>query len=175
MALAEALKSNSTLQTLKLSGNRVGVKGTMALAEALKSNSTLQTLELHYNNIGDNGAKALAEALKSNSTLQVLWKLISNPNTRDNIGIDHVWCIADGWKQAKKIGTKSLRRLRLGSNKIGDKGATAILEGLKTNSTLEHLYMYGNNISKSLNERIEREMSAESRENRRRQLEPYNG
>jgi len=95
--------------------------------------------------------------------------LLSNPNTSNN-----VLFIVDAWKQAKKFGSKSLK-LSVGHNKIGDKGATAIIEGLKTNSTLEHLDIYGNNISASLRQRIEREMSEESRENRRRQLEHFNG
>ena len=126
------------------------------------------------NHIGDKGATALAEAVKSSSTVQVLWKLISNPNTSNNIGVGHLWCLADAWKQATKIGSKSFR-LMLDRNRIGDKGATAILEALKTNSTLQELHISGNKFSASLERRIYREMSAESRENRRRLLESYNG
>ncbi|KAF9386232.1 hypothetical protein CPB97_003913 [Podila verticillata] len=56
---SEALKTNSTLTTLDLSGNSIGNNGVQALAEALKTNSTLATLELQNNSIGDTGAQLL--------------------------------------------------------------------------------------------------------------------
>ena len=71
-ALAEALKTNATLQTLDLGGNRILCEGAEALAKALKVNSSLHTLGLCDNMIGNMGAMALAEALKVNSALQVL-------------------------------------------------------------------------------------------------------
>ncbi|KAG0020121.1 hypothetical protein BGZ82_011691 [Podila clonocystis] len=70
--LVEALKTNSTLTTLKLLSNSIGDKGAQALSEALKINTTLATLDLRYTSIGDNGAQALAEALKTNTTLTTL-------------------------------------------------------------------------------------------------------
>jgi Ran GTPase-activating protein (RanGAP) involved in mRNA processing and transport len=54
-----------------LAYNSIGSNGGQALAEALKSNSTLTTLDLAGNSIGSNGGQALAEALKSNSTLTI--------------------------------------------------------------------------------------------------------
>ena len=53
------------------SNNKIGPEGAKHLSEALKTNSTLQTLDL-YNNIRPEGAKHLSEALKTNSTLQTL-------------------------------------------------------------------------------------------------------
>ncbi|KAF9369003.1 hypothetical protein CPC16_004876, partial [Podila verticillata] len=44
--LAKTLRANSTLITLNLDNNRIGVNGVQALAEALKTNSTLTTLDL---------------------------------------------------------------------------------------------------------------------------------
>ena len=70
--LAEALKTNKTLQNLDLMNNRFGPKGVEFLAEALKTNKPLQTLHLGYNKIGNEGAIAIAEALKINKTLQTL-------------------------------------------------------------------------------------------------------
>ena len=102
----------------RLDANKLGPKGGMALAEALKSNTTLKELEsaalrsnppahafihrsmhprctrsfshpsfcrvrrLYDNNLGDEGAMALAEALKSNTTLEYLESaaLPSNPH-----------------------------------------------------------------------------------------------
>ncbi|KAG0046352.1 hypothetical protein BGZ83_008494, partial [Gryganskiella cystojenkinii] len=71
-ALAEALKTNSTLTTLCLQSNSIGDKGAQALTESLLTNSTLTTLDLRHNSIGPSGAQALAEALKTNLTLTLL-------------------------------------------------------------------------------------------------------
>ena len=87
------------------------------------------------------------------------------------MGVDSAWYIADAWKQTKKIISKPLRRLRLDGNQIGDKGATAILEALETNYTLHVLLLFDQEISKSLEYKIEEEMSEENREKRRLQLE----
>ncbi|KAF8991910.1 hypothetical protein BGZ52_013006, partial [Haplosporangium bisporale] len=50
----------------------MGNNGAQALAEALKTNSTLTTLTLYSNWIKDDGAQALSEARKINSTLTTL-------------------------------------------------------------------------------------------------------
>ena len=61
MAMAEALKTNSTLKEIRLDFNNIGDEGAAALAETLKRNSTLHRLCLTNNNIGDEGAIALGE------------------------------------------------------------------------------------------------------------------
>merc|ERR1712096_569572 len=66
VALAEALKTNTTVQTIDLGSNRIGPEGAVALAEALKTNTTVQKIDLGSNSIGPEGAVALAEALKTN-------------------------------------------------------------------------------------------------------------
>ncbi len=43
------------------------------MAEALKTNTELQFLSLSGNAVGDEGATVLAEALKVNNVLQMLW------------------------------------------------------------------------------------------------------
>ena len=68
-ALAEVLKTNTTLTELDLERNNIGSKEVFVLAEALKINKTLVKLNLSQNNISNAGAKALAEALKINRTL----------------------------------------------------------------------------------------------------------
>ena len=57
-------------QTLKVSG--IETKGFHRLFEALKLDTTLQSLELGYNDIGDEGAESMSDALKVNTTLQSL-------------------------------------------------------------------------------------------------------
>ena len=56
--LSEALKTNSTLQTLNLINNNISPEGANHLSETLKTNSALQTLDLRDNNI-DKSAKEL--------------------------------------------------------------------------------------------------------------------
>ena len=70
--MSEALKENTTLQSLNLHRNSIGDEGAKALSEALKENTTLQSLNLQSNSIKYDGAKALSEALKENTTLQSL-------------------------------------------------------------------------------------------------------
>jgi hypothetical protein len=83
-ALAEVLKTNTTLTKLNLSKNSIGNQGASAFAEALKTNTTLTTLDFSWNYIDIKGAKKLVEAMKINSTLTTLY-LKGNyeiPNTR---------------------------------------------------------------------------------------------
>ena len=50
-ALSEALKSNNTLETLKLYTNRIGLAGAQSLADMLQVNRALASLDLRANNI----------------------------------------------------------------------------------------------------------------------------
>ena len=72
VALAKALKGNTTLKRLDLGLNSIGTEGAKALAVLLKDDTSLTNLDLWNNNIGDDGADALAEALKINKTLSTL-------------------------------------------------------------------------------------------------------
>jgi len=71
-AVAEILKSKTSVTSVSLQGNKIGDEGAKALAEALKVNSTVEKLYLHGCGIGDDGAAALAEALGSNTSLKHL-------------------------------------------------------------------------------------------------------
>ena len=62
--ISNALKLNSTVQTIDLGFIKLGDEGTSAITEALKTNSTLQEISLAVNDIGDEGAIAVAEATK---------------------------------------------------------------------------------------------------------------
>ena len=54
-----------TLKTLNLSHNKFGDSGAMALAEALKENTSVAELDLSYNSIRSKGGIALFSALES--------------------------------------------------------------------------------------------------------------
>jgi len=72
VAIAKALKKNTTLQTLYLDDDYIGCEGAMAIAKALETNTTLQKLSLHgHDDIGSELYTAMiAKALERNRRLQ---------------------------------------------------------------------------------------------------------
>ncbi len=72
VALAEALKVNSSLQAIDLSGNPLSSTTVIALAEMLKVNCSLKSIKLRKCRINDEGVSVLAEALKTNNGLTSL-------------------------------------------------------------------------------------------------------
>jgi len=129
-ALAEALRTNTTLISLKLRVNNLGPEDVKALKEALRTNKTLSSLKLNYNNLGPDGAKALAEALCTNTTLTSLD--LSNNNIRP-----------DGAKAlAEALCTNTtLTSLDLSCSTLDSEGAKALAETLCTNTTLTSLVL----------------------------------
>ena len=125
-AIAEALNINTTLTILSLNSNRIYRSGISALAKTLKINKTLKTLNLEYTCIDKYGARLIANALKQNTTLLKL-DLRKNCNFGD-----------EGAKEFANalIQNTTLTELCVGDNNICDEGATAIVEALKINTTL---------------------------------------
>ena len=70
-ALVEAIKRNSTIIQLDLSGNDLGTGDCTALAKAIKKNSTITQLDLSWNDLGTCDCTTLAEAIKHNLTMTV--------------------------------------------------------------------------------------------------------
>ena len=144
ICIAEALKSNSTVQVLGLSGNRIGEEGARAIAEALKTNSALHSIWLSWNNIGDKGATAIAKAFQFNSTLGTIYL------TKNNIGADGAKALA----QALTNNNSTIEKLDIDGKDIGQDGAMAIAEALKTNPKLRTLYLSYDCITHALKKRI---------------------
>eukprot|EP00040_Diaphanoeca_grandis_P019776 m.104705 g.104705 ORF g.104705 m.104705 type:complete len:701 (-) comp27588_c0_seq1:69-2171(-) len=69
VAMAEALKTNTSLTHLNLSQNRLGEMGGVAMAEALTVNTSLINLNLRGNKLGEKSGVAMADALKMNTSL----------------------------------------------------------------------------------------------------------
>ncbi|KAL3216296.1 hypothetical protein MRX96_006481 [Rhipicephalus microplus] len=63
---------NTTLVSLRIASNSIGPVGARALAETLKTNSSLSVLNLREHAIGTSGAGAFATTLKVNSKLEEL-------------------------------------------------------------------------------------------------------
>ena len=134
-ALADALKTNTSLIALNLSNNNVEDKGAASLADALKTNTSLIELNLSNNNVEDEGAEALADALKRNTSLTEL-------DLSDIIvGDAGVASLAD----ALKVNT-SLVSLDLRYNEINAEGAEALADALKRNTSLTELNLSYNNV-----------------------------
>ena len=156
--IAKALLSNLTLTHLNLNGNGIDNCGAEDLAQALQSSCALKYLDLSYNEIGDQGAVALAKALESNRTLTYLdlehWDVPGFNSIKELSfslrGLD---------RKRKRIGDTGaaafaetlrsnsvLARLNLQNHRIGNAGAAAIGQSLKSNCTLTHLCLRGNRI-----------------------------
>ena len=137
--------SDTSNKQNKQADNRIGAEGAGALSDALKVNTTLQTLNLKSeqestddgqiadianskhqqtgNEIEAEGARALSEALKTNTTLQSL-NLESGQEESDE----------DGW-----ISDTANNQNKQADNKIGAEGISALSEALKMNTTLQTL------------------------------------
>ncbi|KAI8804314.1 hypothetical protein BJ742DRAFT_872004 [Cladochytrium replicatum] len=73
-AVAQMLKVNTSLRTLILEWNCIGIweTGARAMADALSINKTLEELDLRNNKIGPQSAQAIALSLKHNTALKKL-------------------------------------------------------------------------------------------------------
>ena len=135
ISLASGIKVNRTLTVLELMNNSIGDAGVTSIAEAIKINKSLTDLKVGFNDIGDIGAASIAEAIRVNSSLTLL-ELYCN-----RIGDAGVICIADAIKV-----NKALTDLQLSNNDIGDAGAASIAEAIKVNKTLTSLELNCNDI-----------------------------
>ena len=136
-ALAEILRTSTTLNSLGLSNNPgIGNPSVISLCEALKVNTTLSSLDLSGTGISDAGVLSLVEVLKTN-TSSLTSLLLSD------IKISH--------QSLKSIAevlrvNSTLKDLKFEGNKVGVGGTKLIAESLKANTTLKLLSLSRNNI-----------------------------
>ena len=136
-ALAEVLRTNTTLNSLGLSNNPgIGNTSVISLCESLKVNTTLSSLDLSGTGISDAGVLSLVEVLKTN-TSSLTSLLLSD------IKISH--------QSLKSIAevlrvNSTLKNLKFEGNKVGVGGTKLIAESLKANTTLKLLSLSRNNI-----------------------------
>lgn len=117
--VATALSGNTSVQSLNLSVNRIGVVGAACLADALKRNNTLTSMNLRGNYVRCAGAESLAKALEGNKALKVL-NLSSN-------GI----CSPGALRLAQALRiNEDIDSLSLTGNGIGPRAMTALVESL---------------------------------------------
>lgn len=134
--IAQALESNTSLETLVISYGFCESSGTKAFGNALKKNKTLLKLDLHGSRICKQGAIDLAEGLSENTTLREL-------NLADND------CLDGGAIGFADVITKntSLQILNLSGNDIGDVGGRALSRAFATNTSLTLLNLRHNKMS----------------------------
>ena len=136
-ALAEVLRTNTTLKSMNLQKNPgIGNPSVMSLCEALKVNTTLSSLDLSGTGISDAGVLSLVEVLKTNTS-----SLTSLSLSEIKISHHSVKSIAEVLRV-----NSTLKELKFEGNNVGSDGAELIAESLKANTTLKILILSRNNI-----------------------------
>ena len=134
-ALAQVFKLMGTLEEVVMPQNGIYHEGIEALADAFSNNPNLKILNLNDNTLTEKGARHLASALKKLKHLELL-----------NIGdcllkTGGAMLIADALRES---GAEKLKELHMDSNEIRLDGGLAVVNALKTASTLGKLVLDGN-------------------------------
>ena len=100
------MKTNATLTSLNLGGNKVGDDGARALAEAMKTNATLTSLDLGWNEVGADGARAVEE---------IKARLAENKNNANSIEKDNKNRMQQGTESAQAESSTAINDGGLGA------------------------------------------------------------
>ena len=134
-ALVEAINCNTILEELKLSQTEASSASIVALVKVIGSNTALKKLVLPENDVGDVGAKALAKVLNCNTILEEL-----------DLSYTKIGSVGTEALAEAILSNPVLRKLNLSRNGIGDVGAKAFSEVLSCNTILEELDISRNKI-----------------------------
>ena len=139
--ILHVLKVNSTLKTLSLSVNSIGVDGAKSLAILLCHNHTLEHLYISNNRIMDDGVIAISECFKISSDHTAKLTCIKLLDLSAN-------CLTSQSKTAIStiIQEGALKWLNYSYNELGESGAYEISKALQTNLTLQQLFLSSNSI-----------------------------
>ncbi|KAJ2782028.1 hypothetical protein GGI15_003037, partial [Coemansia interrupta] len=137
----------TSLTLLNLDMNQLGSHGCVALAGALATNQTLETLKCSRNNIFDQGCETLFASLGHNTTLRHL-DISGNFITRVGAqAIGEYLQAPGGTADSHKGLVPGLRTLDVSGNSLQDEGMDNICSGLHTNNRLVHLVADNTEIS----------------------------
>ncbi|NXU98102.1 LRC34 protein, partial [Cettia cetti] len=136
--IARMLRSNSSLVELHLGKHEMKNFGVERLCEALYGNSSLRYLDLSCNNITSDGVKFLGELLKRNKILRIL---DLSANRIEDIGAIYL-------SEALETRNMALQALSVVSNNITGEGLVALASALQSNTTLTHIYIWGNKLDR---------------------------
>jgi Ran GTPase-activating protein (RanGAP) involved in mRNA processing and transport len=131
--------TNTTLQEINLSKNRISDEGVSNLASSLEKNTTITSLDLSDNNITYKGASALAEIIFENTNN--LQKLILSKNRISDKGASF---LASSLQE-----TNSITSLDLSSNNIGYTGASSLAKMIFLNTALKELHVEDNDLTEN--------------------------
>lgn len=105
----------------------LGEKGAQALKPYLEANSTLEKIDLEGNEIKNRGVSAVVKSLKSNTKTNCF--IFTNNKCNEQVTL-----ILSGLLTANNF----IQELSINSNKIGDGGVGALLNGMERNSGLKN-------------------------------------
>ncbi|XP_029973324.1 leucine-rich repeat-containing protein 74A [Salarias fasciatus] len=155
-ALATALVTDMTINTLELADNHIQAEGAKYLAEMLRANFTIQHLDLSNNHLKSAGAEYVAKVLLDNISLKSI-KLSGNKFNDDDakyfgdalstnsrikeLDLSHNEFCGKGGEHLGQLlaNNEGLEVLDLSWNRLRMKGAVAFCAGLKVNMMLKHL------------------------------------
>ena len=140
--LCEALKVNTTCKSLWLKRNPVGAEGAKHLSEMLRSNNTLTLLDLDNCGLLDKGV----EALCSYNTVN-LKHIYIDANGITPTGAREIanWC---------KMNKNVIKSFYVSINRIGDEGASLICDALMGSTSLKRLSMGSNRLTDAVGGKI---------------------
>ena len=133
--IAEVLNNTSIGSGLWLFGNPIGDRGLQTIFNSLNQNNTLKVLRVSFCCMTDAGVPSLAEAMNINTTLALEELSISgNP-----IGDKGLQTVFNSLKQ-----NNTLKVLNVFHCGMTDAGVPSMAEAMNINTTLERLYINGN-------------------------------
>jgi hypothetical protein len=172
-ALVQALKSHPSLEILMLFPYNIEEVDVRALS-AISSNTTLKALHVYVQGFSDNGMVALSEVLKTKAAckIQILDFFPVEEQEKNNPGhysqafvalcesVKTNGVIEDLALRSMKVGSRgngdaqalaqalasnrTLTKLDVSYNEIGDDGCTALADALKVNTALTHVNFRNN-------------------------------
>ena len=136
--IANGLRANTTLQSIRLHRCKLGPDGARAIAAALKTNekSSVVDIDVHFNKIGVLGAQEIGSMLAVNGKIK---KLNLQYN---NIGVEGASHIAKGLET-----NKTLNSLDISYNTIKDDGAKLIYKLIQNSEVLKSVNLEENFIT----------------------------
>ncbi|XP_071340583.1 leucine-rich repeat-containing protein 34 isoform X2 [Trachinotus anak] len=133
---SEMLALNSSLVELHLGKMGMTDSGMERLTEGLRLNHSLRYLDLRCNRVTRDGVHHLAQLLKQNPTLEII---DLSSNRIEDEGAMYL-SEAISWPGC------TLKELSVNSNSIRTEGLLSLTQAMKANSTLTHIYIWGNHL-----------------------------
>ena len=154
--LFKAVCNNTSLKKLDISGNKLGVEGSVALAEMLSCNKSLTELNLELCGIPEGGLREIARGLLQNTSLKKLDISFNKLGMEESVALaEMLSCNKSltelnlGWCGIPEAGLReiargllkntSLKKLDISGNKLGMEGSVALAEMLSCNKSLTEL------------------------------------